>query len=292
MISSMTGYGSAKGTIDKLEVSVELRSVNSRFLDCSVKIPRLYAFAEEQIKSQIQSCVLRGKVDVYVNIDSFMADDVTIKLNEPLAQAYIEAFKMVSEKFGVENDVGITALSRLQDVFVVEKKEVDADLFLRELKAILGQALEGFNAMRRKEGEKLRSFIISRLDEIDRLINEIEKRSPESVREYRQKLERRIAEMLVSVPIDEARILTEAAIFADKVAVSEELVRLSSHVAQIRALLETGRGVGRKLDFIVQELNREANTIGSKCCDLDITHMVVDLKAEIEKIREQAQNIE
>ena len=179
MISSMTGYGSAKGTIDKLEVSVELRSVNSRFLDCSVKIQRLYAFAEEQIKSQIQSCVLRGKVDVYVNIDSFMADDVTIKLNEPLAQAYIEAFKMVSEKFGVENDVGITALSRLQDVFVVEKKEVDADLFLRELKAILGQALEGFNAMRRKEGEKLRSFIISRLDEIDRLINEIN--SPESV---------------------------------------------------------------------------------------------------------------
>jgi uncharacterized protein (TIGR00255 family) len=152
MISSMTGYGSAKGTIDKLEVSVELRSVNSRFLDCSVKIPRLYAFAEEQIKSQIQSCVLRGKVDVYVNIDSFMADDVTIKLNEPLAQAYIEAFKMVSEKFGVENDVGITALSRLQDVFVVEKKEVDADLFLRELKAILGQALEGLMPCGERKG--------------------------------------------------------------------------------------------------------------------------------------------
>lgn len=292
MISSMTGYGSAKGCIGKLEVSVELRSVNSRFLDCSVKIPRLYAFAEESIKAQIQSCVSRGKVDVYVNIDSSMADDVTIKLNEPLVEAYIEAFKKVSEKFGIENDVGMAALSRIPDVFIVEKHEIDAELFLKDLKIILGQALEGFNDMRRKEGEKLRSFILSRLDEIQRLTDEIEKRSPESVREYRKKLENRMAEMLASTTIDEARILTEAAIFADKVAINEELVRLSSHIAQIRSLLESGQGVGRKLDFIVQELNREANTIGSKCSDLDITHMVVDLKAEIEKIREQAQNIE
>lgn len=292
MISSMTGYGSAKGGIGKLEVSVELRSVNSRFLDCSVKIPRLYAFAEEQIKSQIQSCVSRGKIDVYVNIDSSMANNVNIKLNEPLAEAYIEAFRKVSEKFGVENDVGTTALSRLPDVFIVEKQEVDADLFLKDLKAILGQALDSFNAMRRKEGDKLCRFILSRLEEIQRLIDEIEKRSPESVKEYRQKLENRMAEVLASTAIDEARILTEAAIFADKVAISEELVRLSSHISQIRALLEKGLGVGRKLDFIVQELNREANTIGSKCSDLDITHMVVDLKAEIEKIREQAQNIE
>jgi uncharacterized protein (TIGR00255 family) len=288
----MTGYGSAKGTIDKLELSIELRSVNNRFFDCSIRIPRLYTFAEEAIKSQIQANVARGKVDVFVNIDSSKANDVLIKLNEPLLEAYLKAFRTMSETYGVSNDVGTVALSKLPDVFIVEKQEIAADRFLEGLKRILGEAIDSLNAMRSKEGQKLCEFTYARLAEIERISAAIEARSPDSVTEYRTKLQNRMTEVLANSSIDEARILTEAAIFADKVAITEELVRLSSHISQARALLEAEQGAGRKLDFIVQELNREANTIGSKCNDLDITHMVVDLKAEIEKIREQAQNIE
>ncbi len=292
MLNSMTGYGSAKGTIDKLELSIELRSVNNRFFDCSIRIPRLYTFAEEAIKSQIQANVARGKVDVFVNIDSSKANDVLIKLNEPLLEAYLKAFRTMSETYGVSNDVGTVALSKLPDVFIVEKQEIAADRFLEGLKRILGEAIDSLNAMRSKEGQKLCEFTYARLAEIERISAAIEARSPDSVTEYRTKLQNRMTEVLANSSIDEARILTEAAIFADKVAITEELVRLSSHISQARALLEAEQGAGRKLDFIVQELNREANTIGSKCNDLDITHMVVDLKAEIEKIREQAQNIE
>jgi uncharacterized protein (TIGR00255 family) len=292
MINSMTGYGCAKGNIDKLELTIELKSVNNRFFDCSVKIPRLYAFAEDTVKTQVQSCVNRGKVDVFINIDSSKSNDVTIKLNEPLLEAYLSAFKVMSEKYAVVNDIGTAALSRLPDIFIIEKQEVDTDRFLKGLREILGQALESFNAMRAEEGKKLNAFLETRLSEIERISAQIEERSPQSVADYRMKLEARMAEVLANTSIDEARILTEAAIFADKVAISEELVRLSSHISQARMLLQSGQGVGRKLDFIVQELNRESNTIGSKCSDLVITRMVVDLKAEIEKIREQAQNIE
>ena len=292
MINSMTGYGSAKGNIDKLEMTIELKSVNNRFFDCSVRIPRLYAFAEDAVKTQIQSCVNRGKVDVFINIDTSKSTDVLIKLNEPLLEAYLSAFTVMHEKYGVVNDIGAGALSRLPDIFIIEKPEIDAEKFLQGLGEILRSALNSYNAMRAAEGQKLSEFIDSRQCEIERILAAIEERSPQSVEDYRKKLETKMAEVLANTTIDEARILTEAAIFADKVAISEELVRLSSHIAQARALLRSGRGVGRKLDFIVQELNREANTIGSKCSDLSITHMVVDLIAEIEKIREQAQNIE
>jgi uncharacterized protein (TIGR00255 family) len=294
MIRSMTGYGGAKGLSGKLEISVEIKSVNNRFLDCGVKLPRLYSYAEESIKAHVQSYISRGKVDIYVSIDSSDADDVTIKLNTPLLNAYNEAFKQMREEYGIGGEMKIADYCRINDLFIIEKKETDAETFTTDLAAIVKEALSAFNAMREREGQKLAGDILSKLDEIERLRGLIAIRSPLAVADYREKLLKRMKEVLSGVNADEARILTEAALFADKTAVDEELVRLESHIAQIREMFQSGSGtgVGRKLDFIIQELNREANTIGSKCGDLEMTKCVVDLKAEIEKIREQAQNIE
>ncbi|HHU05623.1 MAG TPA: YicC family protein [Clostridiales bacterium] len=292
MVKSMTGYGSAEGVVEKLGITIELRSVNNRFLDCNVRIPRVYTFVEDAMKAQVQKVVTRGKVDVYVTIDSSKADDVKITLNEPLLDAYLNAFNTMSEKYGLKNDISVVSLSQFPDILLVEKTETDLEAFSEGICAILREALKGFDEMRVREGEKLKADILNHLAEIERILAAVEERSPKTVAEYRARLEQRMAEILADRGIDEARLITEVAIFADKVAIDEETVRLRSHIEQLKDLLESDQPMGRKLDFLVQELNREANTIGSKCNDTELSHMVINLKAEIEKIREQAQNIE
>ena len=287
LIKSMTGYGSASGKSGDLTVTVELKSVNNRFLDCSVRIPRVYLFAEDRIKSLVQKNVGRGKVDVFVSIDSSAANDVAVRLNEGVAAAYVAAFEELSEKYALKNDLTAVALGRLPDVFTVERKEVDQEAFGADLEAVATEAIAVFERMRCAEGEKLKADILLKLQRVEELAAEIKLLSPQTVEEYRARLE-----VLQTADIDRARIVTEAAIFADKVAVDEELVRLASHIAQMRDMLAKGGAVGRKLDFLTQEMNREANTTGSKCTDAKITRLVVDLKSEIEKIREQILNLE
>ena len=288
----MTGYGSAKGASGRLEITIELRSVNNRFLDCSVRIPRVYTSLEDGIKAQIQKAISRGKVDVFVTIDASKADDVVISVNESVADAYMAALRRISEKYGIENDATAMSLAKMQDVLFVTKAEADTEQLGADISAILASALEDFNSMRAREGAKLKNDILSRADEIERLTALAEERSPATVTEYRDRLYKRMTEVLESTSIDEGRILTEAAIFADKTAVAEETVRLRSHISQLRHLMESDEPVGRKLDFLSQEFNREANTIGSKGNDIEMARIVVDLKSEIEKIREQVQNIE
>jgi len=288
----MTGYGNAEGVSGKLEISIELRSVNNRFLDCNIRIPRVYTAVEDGMKAMVQKYISRGKVDVYVTIDATKSDDVSISVNEPLAEAYMAALNKLSEKFSFANDVTALALARFPDILKVEKLEADADTLGDDICGILENALKGFNEMRVREGEKLYNDISSHGDEILRLTDLAEKRSAVTVPEYREKLYGRLMEVLNNKDIDESRILLEAAIFADKVAINEEVVRLRSHVSQLKHLLDKGEPVGRKLDFIVQEMNREANTIGSKGNDGEMAKIVIDLKAEIEKIREQVQNVE
>ena len=292
MICSMTGYGTAAGNSGKLAVSVEIKSVNNRFLDVSVRLPRQYSFAEEALKSLVQQKLVRGKVDIFVNIDASQDDSVVVRLNEPVLRAYLNAVREMRERFGIPDDAGTTAFSRMPDVFITEKVPVDADAFTGDLLEIAQQALEVIRQMRAKEGGRLASDLLSKLDELEQDRQNVALRSPASVEEYRSRLLNKMREVLESENIDEGRILTEAAVYADKVAVDEELVRLDSHLHQFRELLENGGTVGRKLDFLTQELNREVNTIGSKCTDLEITKTVLEMKACIEKIREQVQNIE
>jgi len=292
MIKSMTGYGGAKGASGKIDISVEVKGVNNRYHDCTVKIPRVFASFEETLKSIVQKHISRGKVDVFVTIDSSNADDVEIRLNRPLAEAYISAFTAMTSEYGLVGGFSAIDLARLPDVLHAEKREADAEKLCADISTVLEEALTGFDEMRTREGEKLCRDIAARLDAIESLTVLAEEISPRSVADYRKKLEARMQEVLQSACIDEARILTEAAIFADRVSISEETVRLRSHIAQLREMLPSGESVGRKIDFLVQEFNREANTIGSKGNDAEMSRLVVDMKAEIEKIREQAQNIE
>lgn len=294
MVKSMTGYGRGEETFDGVQITVELRSVNNRYLDCAVKMPRAYIFAEEAMKSKIQSAVARGKVDVFVTIVRSGGDGTVVTVNEALAKSYIDALYKLHDLGGgkVRREYYPTDLARFPDVLTVEKEEEDLDQMKERLLAVLGRAVEDFNAMRAVEGGRLSADILGRADTIERLLGEIEARSPQTVSDYRARLEAKMREVLQNTQIDEGRLLTEAAIFADKVAVDEETVRLHSHLGQLRELLAAGGAVGRKLDFLIQEFNREANTIGSKCSDIEITRKVVDMKAEIEKIREQVQNLE
>ena len=292
MIKSMTGYGSAKGTVEGIEVCVELKSVNNKFLDTSVRLPRSFLFAEDTIKSAVQAHISRGKVDVFVTVDSSMADDMVVRVNEPLLKGYIDALNHIAEEFNIPNELNAMSVSRFPDVLSVEKKELDADAVAEGIRSIAEQALCDFDAMREREGEKLREDVLNKLETIDKLVTTIEENAPKTVAEYREKLTQKLNEVLGTAGIDETRILTEAAIFADKVAVDEETVRLRSHMAQLKSMLAGGSPIGRKIDFLLQEFNREANTTGSKCQNADIAHVVVDLKSEIEKIREQIQNIE
>jgi len=292
MIKSMTGYGSAKGTSDKLEISIEVKSVNNRYLDCNIKLPRVYSSFEDSLKKKVQETISRGKVDVYISIDSSKADDIEIKINRPLVEAYVNAMRTIVCEHEINTDIRVADLTRFPDILQAEKREVDAEKLNADICDILSSALADFNSMREREGDKLASDISARLDRIETLTAQAEELSPKSVEEYRKKLEARMNEILQSVNIEEARILTEAALFADRVTINEELVRLKSHISQLREMLSSSEPIGRKMDFLVQEFNREANTVGSKGNDADMSKVVVDLKAEIEKIREQAQNIE
>ncbi len=292
MINSMTGYGTASGTSGKLTVTVEMKSVNNRFLDISVRLPRLYSFAEEPLKNLLQQRLVRGKVDVFVNIDASQDDSVLVRLNEPVLKAYMGAFREMREQFGLPDDAGTTAFSRLPDVFIIEKQPVDTETFTADLLRTAGEALDVFCAMRSREGGRLAEDIRGKLRELEESRLAVAARSPETVKEYHERLLAKLRELLEASNVEESRILTEAALYADKVAVDEELVRLDSHIRQFLELLDTGGALGRKLDFLLQELNREVNTIGSKCQDLEITKTVLDMKSCIEKIREQAQNIE
>ena len=292
MIKSMTGYGSAKGQAGDLQISVEVKSVNNRYLDASVRMPRSFLFAEDAVKSAIGRHISRGKVDMFINVDSSAADDVNVKVNEALLKGYIDAIGLISEKYGLENDLTAVSAGRFPDILSVEKKDLDAEEISAGLVAIAEQALRDFDSMREREGEKLCADVLSKLETISSLVSTVEKESPRTVEAYQNRLREKISEVLSSAGVDENRILAEAAIYADRVAVDEETVRLRSHMSQLRSMLAGGSPIGRKIDFLIQEFNREANTIGSKCQNSDIAHVVVELKSEIEKIREQIQNIE
>lgn len=292
MIKSMTGYGSAEGSCGGLEISIELKSVNNRYLDCSVRLPRNFLFAEEVIKSKVQRRISRGKVDVFVNVASSGAEDIIVTVNSALAREYADAIARIAGELGLENSLRAKDVARFPEVLSVEKKELDKDAIGAAVAEICVQALDRFDSMRIVEGDRLRCDIAGRLDTIEELVSEVESRSPEVAAEYRARLYKRMSEILQSKSLDEQRILTEAAIFADKIAVDEETVRLRSHIMQLRGMLNAGSPIGRKMDFLVQEFNREANTIGSKCSDGAIAKTVIELKSEIEKIREQVQNIE
>lgn len=293
MIKSMTGYGRARRELHKRDITVEVRSVNNRYLDCAVRMPRMYAFAEDAVKQCVQKAVSRGKVDVFISVDASAADVAKVAVNRELAAQYAAALKELSEVCGpTAYRVTPDQLARFPDVLTVTKADEDLETVSADLCAVLEEALAAFNAMRATEGARLAEDIGNRLDNILAGTGQVEARSPETVAEYRRKLTARMQEVLQSATVDEQRILTEAAVYADKVAVDEETVRLRSHVSQLRNMLAFDEPMGRKMDFLIQEVNRESNTIGSKCSDVEIAQVVVNLKAEVEKMREQVQNVE
>ena len=292
MIKSMTGYGRAVETVNGREFTVELRSVNNRYLDCAVKLPRSVSFAEEAVKQAVKQSVSRGKVDVFITIKSENSDDTKITLNTSVLEGYLTAMRQMVNEFGVRDDISVSTVSRLPEVFSVEKPEVDEDQLKSDLMSVVDKALAGYDAMRAVEGQALDADLRRRGNTILELVSQVEAGNAQTVVDYRTRLENKLKEVLANTAIDESRILTEAAIFADKGAVDEETVRLRSHLQQMNSMLTAGGAVGRKLDFLLQEMNREANTIGSKCTDVKLARIVVDIKAELEKIREQTQNIE
>ncbi|MBU5627274.1 YicC family protein [Oscillibacter sp. MSJ-2] len=292
MIKSMTGYGRARQTRNQRDITVEVRSVNNRYLDCTVKMPRIYTFAEDAIRSRVQKAISRGKVDVYISVDATAADTAVVSVNRDLAAGYFRALKELQDAFHLEGELSSAVLAKFPDVLSVTKADEDMETVTEDICAVLNEALESYNVMRATEGEKLAADIGGRLGNIEALTARVEERSPQTVAEYRQKLTARMQEVLQNTNIDEQRILTEAAIYADKIAVDEETVRLRSHVSQLRDMLLSDEPMGRKMDFLIQEVNRESNTVGSKCNDIAIAQVVVSLKAEVEKIREQVQNIE
>ena len=292
MIKSMTGYGRAVETVNGREFTVELRSVNNRYLDCSVRLPRILSFAEEAVKQAVKQAVSRGKVDVFISLRSENEENITVSLNKAVLEGYLNAMRQMVTEFGVRDDISVSTVSRLPEVFSVEKQEVDEEQLKNDLLSVVNAALEGYNAMRATEGQALDRDLRSRGETILELVSQVEAGNGQTVADYRTRLENKLREVLENTSIDESRILTEAAIFADKVAVDEETVRLRSHLQQMNTMLTGGGAIGRKLDFLLQEMNREANTIGSKCTDVRLARIVVDIKAELEKIREQTQNIE
>ena len=292
LVKSMTGYGRAVETVNGREFTVELRSVNNRYLDCNVKMPRMVSFAEDAVKQAVKTAISRGKVDVFITIKAEGEVDTKISLNAAVVQGYLGAMRQMVEEYGVHDDISVSTLSRLPEVFTVEKPEVDEDALKADLMSVVAKALEGYNAMRETEGAALDADLRKRGNTILELVAQVEAGNAQTVIDYRTRLENKLKEVLSNTAIDESRILTEAAIFADKVAVDEETVRLRSHLEQMNTMLTNGGAMGRKLDFLLQEMNREANTIGSKCTDVRLARIVVDIKAELEKIREQTQNIE
>ena len=292
LIKSMTGYGRAVETVNGREFTVELRSVNNRYLDCSVRLPRMVSFAEDAVKQAVKASVSRGKVDVFISVRSEAGDEVVVNLNKAVLESYLAAMRQMVADYGVQDDISASAVSRLPEVFTMEKPPVDEEQLQKDLLQVMAKALEGYDAMRCTEGAALDRDLRSRGQTILDLVAQVEAGNRQTVVDYRARLEAKLKEVLANTAIDEGRILTEAAIFADKVAVDEETVRLRSHLQQMNNMLTGGGAIGRKLDFLLQEMNREANTIGSKCTDVRLARIVVDIKAELEKIREQTQNIE
>lgn len=292
MVRSMTGYGRAQGSFDGVDIVVELKSVNHRYLEFSPKVPRDCVFLEEKLKSLLQSMISRGKVDMFLTVKNTTTEGTVIEINRSFADPYINALKTLVSEYGVIDDISVSTLSRNSDMFTITKADVKEDELWGNVKTIAIEAIVAFIKMREQEGERLKSDVISRVNEIKRHLKFIEENSPKTVTAYREKLEQRMKELLGDVNIDEQRLITETGIMADKLAVCEETVRLNSHLEQLCALMELDEPLGRKLDFIVQEMNRETNTIGSKAQDLEIARAVVEIKSEIEKIREQIQNIE
>ena len=294
MIKSMTGYGRGEADLNGRKITVEVRSVNNRYLDCGVKMPRAYIFAEDAIKTRVGQTISRGKVDVFINIAQTGGDAYLVTVNEELAKSYLDALQKLTAlgEGRIEGVCKATEFARFPDILTVEKPEEDLEAVAADICSVLDVALADFDRMRAREGEKLKADILGRARTMEEYTGKVEERSPQTVAEYRARLAAKMEEVLQNTQLEESRILTEAAIFADKVAVDEETVRLRSHLEQLRDMLYKGGATGRKLDFLIQEFNRETNTIGSKCNDIDISRMVVDMKAEIEKIREQVQNIE
>ena len=292
MIKSMTGYGKSEQTIDSLNVTVEIKSVNHRYFEFSARVPREYGFLEEKLKKYCNSLITRGKVECYVSVEDLEEREMEVNVNETLAAGYVKALKELSERFGLKDDISAVTLSRYPDVITLHKASEDEERIWNAVKTVAETAVSKFIEMRETEGSKLRGDILSRADYIIECVEFIEGRSPETVREYNEKLKQRMKELLGDAAVDEQRLLNEAAIYADKIAVDEETVRLRSHLSQLREFMNSSEAIGRKLDFLVQEINREANTIGSKAQDVDIAKKVIAIKAEVEKIREQVQNIE
>ncbi len=292
MIRSMTGYGRAVQTPLDREFTVEIRSVNNRYLDCNVKLPRSLNFAEDAVKQHVKAAVSRGKVDVFISVGSSAEEELQVSLNRPVLEGYLRAMRAMVSEYGVQDDISASTLARMPEMFQVEKPEQDEEQLMKGLLSVVDEALAAFNTMRATEGQAMEQDLRSRGNTIRELVSQVEAASPQTVADYRARLETKMREVLENTNIDENRIVQEAAIFADKVAVDEETVRLRSHLAQMDEMLSGGGAIGRKLDFLLQEMNREANTIGSKCSDLRLAKVVVDIKAELEKIREQTQNIE
>lgn len=292
MIKSMTGYGRAEETVDSMNIVVEIKSVNHRYFEFSAKVPRVYGFLEEKLKSFTNTLVSRGKIECYVSIECLEDFDTQIVVNKALAEGYLNAVKALSEEYSIDGTISATTLSRYPDVLSVHKAADDEDKIWNAVKVVAEKAIERFIEMRQTEGEKLKKDVLSRADTIIECVEFVEQRSPETVKEYNEKLKARIKELIGDASVDEQRLLNEAAVYADKIAVAEETVRLRSHISQLRTFMEADGAIGRKLDFLVQEINREANTIGSKAQDVEIAKRVISIKAEVEKIREQIQNIE
>ena len=291
-MKSMTGYGRARQVLHGRTVTVELRAVNHRYLDCTVKAPRQFGFLDDAVKKTAAARIARGKTEIYVSVETDEGGDLSVTVNHALAERYLTALRELSEKYGLRDDVTVMSLAKMPDVLGSERIEQDADELTQDVLTVFSEACDGFDQMREREGEKLAEDVRSRAAVIETLVTEVEKRSSERVAEYREKLLARMREVLEGTDVDETRIVTEAAIYADKTAVDEETVRLRSHLQQLDGMLNEEKPVGRKLDFLVQEMNREANTIGSKANDVSMAQTVVNIKSEIEKIREQIQNIE
>lgn len=292
MIRSMTGFGRAQEIVDGMSITVEMKSVNHRYFDFSSRVPRTFGFLDEKLKSYIQTFVSRGKMECYVQIEEIQEEDCIVSLNHSLAKGYINALKELSDTYELRNDMTVSSVARYHEIFSVHKSEADEERVWNAVRKVADSALRNFISMREREGEKLKKDVLERCDLILNNVAFIEERSPQTVAEYNAKLIERMRTVLEDVNVDEQRLLTEAAIFADKVAVAEETVRLRSHISQMHEFMNSSEAVGRKTDFLIQEFNREANTIGSKAQDVEIARKVIDIKAEIEKIREQIQNIE
>lgn len=294
MIKSMTGFGRCRTVLHGREISVEIKSVNHRFFEFSCRTPKGYGFLDDKLKALVNSRVSRGKIDMFVTVGAAEDTPAEVKINHSLVSGYINAMKEISETYGIENDVTVTAISRFPDVYTVSKAPENEEEITEDVLEAANTAIDGFIAMREAEGEKMKADILGRAEVILATVDEIDERSPQTVKEYEERLLDRINRTLqdYNINIDEQRVLTEVAVFADKVAVAEETVRLRSHFAQLSKIMESQTPIGREIDFIIQEMNREANTIGSKVQDAEIAHKVVKIKSEIEKMREQIQNIE